>query len=80
MAGTNPTPTEPAGPVVPSTDEKLTLSPELQLLQQASGAALAAPAIRTELVEQMKQLLAASGPGDPAALADAIIDEWLRGV
>jgi hypothetical protein len=80
MAGATATPTDPAAPVLPATDDQLTLSPDLQLLQQASGSALAATGIRTELVEQMKQLLATKGPADPAALADAIIDEWLRGV
>ena len=59
----------------PSADS-LTLSPELRMLQ--TGAQGDTVAVRADVVERMRQMLADGEIGnDASALADALIDNWL---
>ena len=81
------TPTAPAGsspasgksaPAQGQADQ-LTLSPEAQLLKAAADAAAGDPAVRADLVEKMRALLADGGIGtDADALADSLIDDVLK--
>src|SRR5262245_322230 len=81
------TPTAPAGsspasgksaPAQGQADQ-LTLSAEAQLLKAAAEAAAGDPAVRTDLVEKMRALLADGGIGtDADALADSLIDDVLK--
>ena len=58
--------------------DQVTVSPEARLLQIATDRASEAPAVRSELVERMRALMAEGKIGaDATALADAIIDNWL---
>jgi flagellar biosynthesis anti-sigma factor FlgM len=58
-----------------SSGDQLTLSPEARLLQSATGEA----EIRQDVVERARQLLDAGKVGnDAGALANAIIDDWLK--
>jgi flagellar biosynthesis anti-sigma factor FlgM len=59
--------------------DRVELSGDAALRAAALKAANDAPAIRTELVEQMKQKLSAGKIGnDAGALADAILDDQLK--
>lgn len=63
---------------VSSGAEALTLSPEARLLQAAAEQSVGGPAIRQDVVDRMRALLDAGKVGhDAAALADAMIDDWL---
>jgi flagellar biosynthesis anti-sigma factor FlgM len=56
--------------------DQLTLSAEAQLLKAATDAAAGDPAVRTELVEKMRALLAEGKIGtDADSLADSLIDD-----
>ena len=71
----------PAGKTAPaqSLADQLTLSPEAQLLKAAADAAAGDPAVRTELVEKMRALLAEGQIGtDADALAESLIDDVLK--
>ena len=81
------TPTAPAASspaagktaAVQSQTDQLTLSPEAQLLKAAADAAADGPAVRTELVEKMRALLAEGKIGtDADSLADSLIDDVLK--
>jgi flagellar biosynthesis anti-sigma factor FlgM len=80
-------PSAPAGPTsgtnkaqAPSNKgDELTLSPEAQLLKAAVEAAAGEPAVRSELVEKMRALLAEGKVGtDADSLADSLIDDVLK--
>jgi len=59
--------------------DKVELSQDVQLVAAALKAASDAPAVRTELVEDMKRKLAAGEIGaDSGRLADRIIDDLLE--
>lgn len=59
--------------------DRVELSSDAALRAAALRAATAAPAIRTELVERMREKLNAGQIGnDAGALADAIIDDQLK--
>jgi flagellar biosynthesis anti-sigma factor FlgM len=63
----------PAGGV-----DEVTVSPEARLLQLATDQAASSPAIRSDVVERLRAMMADGKIGtDSAALADAIIDNWL---
>ena len=81
------TPTAPAGSSpaagpsvqVQGGTDQLTLSAEAQLLKAATEAAAGDPAVRADLVEKMRALLADGGIGtDADALADSLIDDVLK--
>jgi flagellar biosynthesis anti-sigma factor FlgM len=58
--------------------DRVEVSPDAQLLTAAHEAAQKAPAIRTELVERLKQKLNSGELGNDAdALADRLIDDVL---
>jgi flagellar biosynthesis anti-sigma factor FlgM len=58
--------------------DQLTLSPEAQLLKAAAQAAAGDPAVRAELVEKMRALLADGKIGtDADQLAESLIDDVL---
>jgi flagellar biosynthesis anti-sigma factor FlgM len=81
LTPTTPTGSSPAGKTAPaeSQADQLTLSPEAQLLKAASDAAAGDPAVRTELVEKMRALLAEGKIGtDADSLADSLIDDVLK--
>lgn len=66
------------GPATSSGD-RVELSGDAALRANALKAALEAPAIRTELVEKMREKLNAGRIGqDAGALADAILDDQLK--
>lgn len=80
-------PTAPAAPSTAagktaagqSTADQLTLSPEAQLLKAAADAASSDPAVRAELVEKMRALLADGKIGiDADQLAESLIDDVLK--
>lgn len=80
-------PTAPAGAASTSNTtsapanvaDQLTLSAEAQLLKAAADAAAADPAVRTELVEKMRALLAEGKIGtDADSLADSLIDDVVK--
>ena len=59
--------------------DQVTLSAEAQLLKAAADAAAGDPAVRAELVEKMRALLAEGKIGtDADQLADSLIDDVLR--
>jgi flagellar biosynthesis anti-sigma factor FlgM len=59
--------------------DQLTLSPEAQLLKAAADAAASDPAVRAELVEKMRALLADGKIGtDADQLAESLIDDVLK--
>ena len=59
--------------------DQLTLSPEAQLLKAAADAAAGDPAVRADLVEKMRALLAGGQVGtDADSLADSLIDDVLK--
>jgi flagellar biosynthesis anti-sigma factor FlgM len=65
--------------VAPATTDQLTLSAEAQLLKAAADAASGDPAVRTDLVEKMRALLAEGKIGtDADQLADSLIDDVLN--
>jgi flagellar biosynthesis anti-sigma factor FlgM len=65
-------------PAAPGAVDEVTVSPEARLLQIATDRAAQSPAIRSDVVERMRALMAEGKVGtDAAALADAIIDNWL---
>ena len=71
----------PTGKTAPaqSQADQLTLSPEAQLLKTAADAVAGDPAVRTELVEKMRALLAEGQIGtDADALAESLIDDVLK--
>jgi flagellar biosynthesis anti-sigma factor FlgM len=71
----------PAGKTAPAQRraDQLTLSPEAQLLKAAADAAAGDPAVRTELVEKMRALLAEGKIGtDADALAESLLDDVLK--
>ena len=85
--------TDPLGPAAPigpastsnkastptDTTDQVTLSAEAQLLKAAADAAAGDPAVRTELVEKMRALLADGKIGtDADQLADSLIDDLLK--
>jgi flagellar biosynthesis anti-sigma factor FlgM len=73
------TPASNAVPAPATTTDQLTLSPEAQLLKAAADAAAGDPAVRTELVEKMRALLADGKIGtDADQLADSLIDDVLK--
>jgi flagellar biosynthesis anti-sigma factor FlgM len=62
------------------TRDRVEVSPDAQLLTTALDAAQKAPAIRTELVERLKQKLNSGELGkDSHKLADRLIDDLLNG-
>jgi flagellar biosynthesis anti-sigma factor FlgM len=73
------TPASNATPAPAATTDQLTLSAEAQLLKAAADAAAGDPAVRTELVEKMRALLADGKIGtDADQLADSLIDDVLK--
>ena len=59
--------------------DQLSLSPEARMMQTIAQAAAEPPAIRQDVVSRMRALLDQGQLGaDPAALADAIIDDWMK--
>ena len=65
----------PAG----STSDRVEVSPDAKLLTSALDAAQKAPAIRTELVERLRQKLNSGELGkDSGKLADRLIDDLLN--
>jgi|SRR5690349_3295759 flagellar biosynthesis anti-sigma factor FlgM len=75
--GSTPASNTPSAP--PATTDQLTLSAEAQLLNAAADVASADPAVRTELVEKMRALLADGKIGtDADQLADSLIDDVLN--
>jgi len=78
-APTGSTPASNTGSAAPATTDQLTLSSEAQLLKAAADAATGDPAVRTELVEKMRALLADGKIGtDADQLADSLIDDVLN--
>jgi len=76
---TGSTPASSATPTPTATADQLTLSAEAQLLKAAADAATGEPAVRTELVEKMRALLADGKIGtDADQLADSLIDDVLN--
>jgi flagellar biosynthesis anti-sigma factor FlgM len=72
-------PASNAASAPPATTDQLTLSAEAQLLKSAADAASGDPAVRTELVEKMRALLADGKIGtDADQLADSLIDDVLN--
>jgi flagellar biosynthesis anti-sigma factor FlgM len=72
--GAAPASTNTSAPV--NAADQLTLSAEAQLLKAATDAAAGDPAVRTELVEKMRALLADGKVGtDADSLADSLIDD-----
>jgi flagellar biosynthesis anti-sigma factor FlgM len=62
-----------------NTADQLTLSAEAQLLKAAADAAAGDPAVRSELVEKMRALLAEGQIGtDADSLADSLIDDVVK--
>lgn len=81
LTPTAPAGSSPAGKTAPaqSQADQLTLSPEAQLLKAAADAAAGDPAVRTELVEKMRALLAEGNIGtDADSLAESLIDDVLK--
>jgi flagellar biosynthesis anti-sigma factor FlgM len=81
LAPTTPAGSSPAGKTTPaqSQADQLTLSPEAQLLKAAADAAAGDPAVRAELVEKMRALLAEGNIGtDADSLAESLIDDVLK--
>ncbi|MGE0444993.1 MAG: flagellar biosynthesis anti-sigma factor FlgM [Vicinamibacterales bacterium] len=77
VSGERQAKTETAGA---SGSDQVIVSADAQLLSAALKAAEGQPAIRTELVEQMRAKLAAGEIGnDPVRLADRLIDGLLEG-
>jgi flagellar biosynthesis anti-sigma factor FlgM len=73
------TPASNTAPAPAPTTDQLTLSAEAQLLKAAADAAAGDPAVRTELVEKMRALLADGKIGtDADQLADSLIDDVLK--
>jgi flagellar biosynthesis anti-sigma factor FlgM len=73
------TPASNAASAPPATTDQLTLSAEAQLLKAAADAASSGPAVRTDLVEKMRGLLADGQIGtDADQLADTLIDDVLN--
>ena len=68
LTPTTPAGSSPAGKTAPaqSQADQLTLSPEAQLLKAAADAAAGDPAVRAELVEKMRALLADGNIGTDA--------------
>ncbi len=61
------------------TRDRVDVSPDAQLMTSAIDATNKAPAIRTELVERLRQKLNAGEVGkDSAKLADRLIDDLLN--
>jgi flagellar biosynthesis anti-sigma factor FlgM len=59
--------------------DRFAVSAEAALANEAAKAAIAAPDIRTELVERMRALMASGELGsDASGLADHIIDSLMR--
>jgi flagellar biosynthesis anti-sigma factor FlgM len=78
-APTGSTAASNAASALPATTDQLTLSAEAQLLKAAADAASSDPAVRTELVEKMRGLLADGKIGtDADQLADTLIDDVLN--
>ena len=73
-------PTGPAAPPTPvGRGDQVQLSPDLQLVRTAVDAAAQVPAVRGDVVDRMRALLAQGGVGsDASRLADAMIDSWLN--
>ena len=66
-----------SGPAV--TGDRVELSEDAALLSRALKAATEAPDIRTELVDRMREQLAAGKVGnDSGKLADAMLDDLLK--
>ena len=62
-----------------SRGDQLTLSPEAQLLQAAADAASGDPAVRSDLVARMRELLGQGRVGaDATRLAEALIDDVMK--
>ena len=80
LAPAAPTGATPASnTAAPATTDQLTLSAEAQLLKAAADAASGDPAVRTELVEKMRALLAEGKIGtDADQLAESLIDDVLN--
>ena len=78
-APTGSTPASNTASAPPASTDQLTLSAEAQLLKAAADAASSDPAVRTELVEKMRGLLADGKIGtDADQLADTLIDDVLN--
>jgi len=76
-AGAAPTSNKTVAPA--NTADQLTLSAEAQLLKAAADAAAGDPAVRAELVEKMRALLAEGKIGtDADSLADSLIDDVVK--
>jgi flagellar biosynthesis anti-sigma factor FlgM len=74
--------TRPNAPVgrqtQPSGADQLTLSPEARLLQAARESVQSGVAVRQDVVDRLRALVAEGRlSGDAAALADSIIDSWI---
>jgi flagellar biosynthesis anti-sigma factor FlgM len=82
LAPAVPTGSAPASnptPAPATTTDQLTVSAEAQLLKAAADAAAGDPAVRTELVEKMRALLADGKIAtDADQLADSLIDDVLK--
>jgi len=78
-AATGSTPASSTTPTPAATADQLTLSAEAQLLKAAADATTGDLAVRTELVEKMRALLADGKIGtDADQLADSLIDDVLN--
>src|SRR5215831_4029622 len=76
-AGAAPASNKTAAPA--NTSDQLTLSAEAQLLKAAADAAAGDPAVRSELVEKMRALLAEGNIGtDADSLADSLNDDVVK--
>ena|SRR5262245_55109331 len=74
-----PAPSQDKSSTPASGTDQLTLSAEAQLLKAAADAAAGGPAVRTELVEKMRALLAEGQIGtDADQLAESLIDDVLK--
>ena len=81
LTPTTPAASSPTGKTASAQGQadQLTLSPEAQLLKAAADAAAGDPAVRTELVEKMRALLAEGKIGtDADSLAESLIDDVLK--
>jgi len=81
VGGPTPATGNPAAPVAQKTDalaDRLQLSPEAQLLQNAIRSAQEAPEIRQDVVERLRAAMQKGEVGNDAGrLADAILDDWI---
>ena len=65
-------------PTLPSTGDQLTVSDAARMLQAATDSAQSGPAVRHDVIERLRALMAEGRlDSDAVKLADAIIDTWI---